>query len=297
MAWVRAVIPVEGTLADRLSDALLAAGALSASIEDAKGGAFDENPIYAEPGEVNSALWSDCVVVALFQPTVAVDQLIESAAHSVAMAPPSNVRLDKVEEQDWVRITQQQFAPIQVSRRLWIVPSWSVAPDPAAINLHLDPGQAFGTGSHPTTQLCLRWLDENVRGGETVMDYGCGSGILAIAAVKLGAARACGTDIDPIAVQVAQDNARANHVAIEFRIPDSLPVIEADVTIANILANPLKVLAPLLTGLTRPGGALILSGILEEQAQDMIECYRPGVELEVWAKEEGWVALAGTRRR
>ena len=200
-----------------------------------------------------------------------------------------------IAEQNWVQLTQAQFEPIQVSDRLWIVPSWHEAPDPEAIVLVLDPGMAFGTGSHPTTRLCLEWLDSVIRGGETVIDYGCGSGILALAAAKLGAARVTGTDIDPHAMDAARYNAERNGATLELLHSRENIDHTADVVVANILANPLTVLAPLLCGLTRSGGRIALSGILAAQTDMVRAAYRPAFELEVAGEREGWVLLTGTR--
>ena len=193
-----------------------------------------------------------------------------------------------MEDNDWVRLTQAQFEPIRISQRLWIVPTWHTPSDPGALNITLDPGLAFGTGSHPTTRLCLRWLDANIRGGESVLDYGCGSGILAIAALKLGAASAAGVDVDAQAVQSSRDNAAANRVAAHFFLPDDAPRQQADIVVANILTNPLKLLAPLLASSARPGGRIVLSGILEEQADDVANLYAQWFDLAPAIVEDGW---------
>ena len=202
-----------------------------------------------------------------------------------------------VEDQDWVRLTQAQFPPTQVSDRLWIVPTWH-EPKEGALNLRLDPGVAFGTGSHPTTHLCLQWLDANVGADDRVLDYGCGTGILAIAAKLVGAREAVGTDIDPQAVEAAVDNARMNDVEAEFVLPEGMKDGTFEIVVANILANPLKLLAPALLGRVAPGGRLVLSGVLAKQADEVIEAYRavdPAVKLAVWRQEGDWVCIAGTR--
>jgi ribosomal protein L11 methyltransferase len=201
-----------------------------------------------------------------------------------------------VSERDWVRETQSQFGPFQASPRLWVVPSWAALPPDALIPLRLDPGVAFGTGSHPTTRLCLHWLDATMRGGEHVLDYGCGSGILTIAAIKLGAARAVGVDIDPLALTASRENARLNRVAAEFHDPAHLPAdFRADLVVANILARPLMLLAPVLVQALKPGGRLALAGILGEQAEAVAGAYRPALNLAVAAEEENWVLLAGEK--
>ena len=204
-----------------------------------------------------------------------------------------------------MRLTQSQFEPIPISPRLWIVPTWHTPSDPGAINIVLDPGLAFGTGSHPTTRLCLRWLDDHLQGGENVLDYGCGSGILAIAAIKLGAASATGVDVDSQAVQASRDNAIANRVTdIQFFLPNACPELcrrdalpgSFDLVVANILTNPLRMLAPLLANATRQGGHIVLSGILEEQAQEVMKIYQQWFDLNAPIFEEGWTCLSGCKR-
>jgi ribosomal protein L11 methyltransferase len=200
-----------------------------------------------------------------------------------------------VAEQNWVQLTQSQFDPIRISGRLWIVPSWHEAPDPAAVNLILDPGMAFGTGSHPTTRLCLEWLERNVVAGCTLLDYGCGSGILAIAAARLGAGTVTGVDIDPQAVAAAAANAERNGVVARFTDSAQPLAGEYDLVVANILSNPLRVLAPAICGHVRRGGRLALSGILREQADEIIAIYSRWLPLQVADTREDWVCLAGTK--
>ncbi|MNC84664.1 Ribosomal protein L11 methyltransferase [compost metagenome] len=195
-----------------------------------------------------------------------------------------------------MRASRDQFAPIRISQRLWIVPSWHAPPDPGAINLLLDPGLAFGTGSHPTTRLCLNWLERMVRGGETVLDYGCGSGILAIAAMKLGAARADGVDIDQQALLAARANALHNRVQATFHGAADAVQHPAQIVVANILAHPLIVLAPLIARLTARGGVLALAGLLAGQEEEVRAAYAPWFDFEVPGQDEGWMLLSGTRR-
>jgi ribosomal protein L11 methyltransferase len=195
-----------------------------------------------------------------------------------------------------VRLTQAQFDPIRISERLWIVPTWHTPTDPSAINIALDPGLAFGTGSHPTTRLCLRWLDTNIQGGESLLDYGCGSGILAIAAMKLGACSAVGVDVDAQAVQSSRDNAIANQVLADFYLPDAASLTQYDVVVANILTNPLRALAPLLAEATRSGGRIVLSGILAEQADDVMRIYAQWFAMSPAIIEDGWVCLSGIKQ-
>jgi ribosomal protein L11 methyltransferase len=228
----------------------------------------------------------------LFEPAVDIQQRIARAMLEVGITDmPFHVQ--EIEEQDWVRLTQSQFEPIHITDRLWIVPSWHTAPNPDAINLVLDPGLAFGTGSHPTTYLCLQWLTEQVRGGETVLDYGCGSGILAIAAAKLGARSALGIDIDENALQSAQDNAAANHVTLNVSHSREPLAQQFDLVVANILTNPLCVLAPLLAGCVASGGQIALSGVLAIQAEQVIAAYAPFIQLTIGATHDGWVRLEG----
>ena len=208
-------------------------------------------------------------------------------------APPYNV--EEVAEQNWVQLTQSQFEPIRVSARLWIVPSWHEAPDPAALVLVLDPGMAFGTGSHPTTRLCLEWLERVVIPDTSILDYGCGSGILAIAAAKLGASKVLGVDIDPQAVSAAKNNAERNNVSAQFDDSSRALRGQFDIVVANILANPLKALAPAITAHVRPGGRLALSGILAEQAEELIAIYAPYILLSIADSREGWICLAGIK--
>ena len=216
------------------------------------------------------------------------------------MPEPKIVADKPVENADWVRITQAQFQPVKVSERMWIVPTWHEPPaGDKAINIRLDPGVAFGTGSHPTTHLCLQWLDSHVLAHQSVLDYGCGTGILAIAAKKLGADNVLGTDIDPQAVEAAIENARANEAAARFVLPDEMPEGCFDIVVANILSNPLKLLAPALLSRVAPEGYLVLSGVLARQAQEVIDVYRehdPQVKLSVWKEEDGWVCIAGQRQ-
>jgi ribosomal protein L11 methyltransferase len=294
MAWQLLKIPADEKTAALLSDALMDLGALSASIEDAHAGTEAEQPIFGEPG-MEEGVWHDSLVTALFPPEADVATILAAASIQVGLAAVPNHSIEALEEQDWVRLTQSQFDPIRISARLWIVPSWHESPDPQAINLELDPGLAFGTGSHPTTRLCLQWLDENLRGGESVLDYGCGSGILAIAAKKLGAGDVTGVDIDSQAVQSSEDNARRNQVSARFALPDAAPRAEYDVVIANILSNPLRVLAPALAAAVRPGGRIVLSGVLAEQAEEMNRLYGEWFDMAPAVTDEGWARLVGIK--
>ncbi|MFC3626953.1 50S ribosomal protein L11 methyltransferase [Vogesella amnigena] len=295
MPWQQATIQADSAIAEKLADALMDIGALSATIEDALAGTAEEQPIFGEPGEPVDQLWSHSLINALFTEDADVALLITAAANDCRIAVPQ-YQLGRVEEQDWVRLTQSQFDPIRISDRLWITPTWHVSPDPSAINLQLDPGLAFGTGSHPTTRLCLQWLDGNIQGGETVLDYGCGSGILAIAAMKLGAGATRGIDIDAQAVRASIDNAAQNGVSGDFGLPYSLQPGEYDVVLANILANPLRMLGELLASHVKTGGKIVLSGILAEQADELSAIYAQWFDMEPAVFDEGWTRLTGRKR-
>ncbi|WP_293761116.1 50S ribosomal protein L11 methyltransferase [uncultured Aquitalea sp.] len=295
MAWLQATIDADSSVAERFADALMDAGALSTAIEDAFAGTDQEEPIFGEPGEPVDRLWSRSRIITLFDEAADVALLIAAAANECRLPLPT-WRVEKVAEQDWVRLTQSQFEPIRISDRLWITPTWHEAPAPEAINLQLDPGLAFGTGSHPTTRLCLQWLDAGIKGGESVLDYGCGSGILAIAALKLGAGSALGVDIDPQAVRSSLDNAEQNHVTASFCLPDENPAQEYDVVLANILANPLRMLGQLLASHVKTGGRIVLSGILAEQATELSAIYAQWFDMDPPVFDEGWTRLTGTRR-
>ncbi len=279
---------------------MIEAGALSASIEDADAGSPDEQPLYGEPGlEPGASAWKRSRVVALFHATGDIDAILREALDAAGIETAPDVERRDVADADWVGLTQSQFEPIALGERLWIVPSWHALPEdagrPSSIVLRLDPGMAFGTGGHATTRLCLAWLDRNLVAGESVIDYGCGSGILAIAAKKLGAGTVVGTDIDDRAVSAAGANAIGNQVDIPFSSSMQFTAGPAAIVVANILSNPLKVLAPLLTSLVAPGGRLVLSGILERQWRDVAAAYAPAIELDLWGTEAGWVCLAGRR--
>jgi ribosomal protein L11 methyltransferase len=295
MAWRRASVVVQGAAAEALAEALEALGAVSTELADADAGTPDEDAIFAEPG-AEAAVWTRCRLVALFPSGADAAARLAEALAAAGARPLSPPDFDELADADWVAETQRQFEPIRAGRRLWIVPTWHEAPDPDAVNIVLDPGAAFGTGSHPTTRLVLGWLERTVRGGETVLDYGCGSGILAIAAMRLGAARAIGVDIDPLALEAARYNSRANAVALEVKPAEAPLEAVAEITVANILANPLRMLAPLLAAHTAPAGRLALSGVLATQAADVLAAYSPWFEIAVEAQELDWVCLAGTRR-
>ena len=281
--------------AERWADALLEAGALSVDAADANAGTVEEAAIFGEPGSL-PAPWPATRLTALFDPDADLVRMLERLSNELGTRPPWHT-IDRVPDADWVRRTQAQFTAIQASERMWIVPSWCEPVAADAINLRIDPGLAFGTGSHATTRLCLRWLDTHLARGADLLDYGCGSGILAIAAAKLGADEVCGVDVDPQAVLASRANAVTNAVNIWFGSPDALRVGAFDVVVANLLANPLELLAPLLAGRVRADGRIVLSGILDAQASQVAATYARWFNIEVWEREEGWMALAGSRKR
>jgi ribosomal protein L11 methyltransferase len=296
MSWLSISLLSDASHAEPLCDALLESGALSASIEDADAGTPAEEAQFGEPGSISAPGWQRSRVVALFDPDAEVGTVLAEASKAIGLAQVPDFAIAEVEEQNWVQLTQSQFDPIRISDRLWIVPSWHQAPDPLAVNLVLDPGMAFGTGSHPTTRLCLEWLEHEVAPGCSLLDYGCGSGILAIAAARLGAASVAGVDIDPQAIVAARDNAKRNRV--EARFEDSAAPLagQYDLVVANILANPLRVLAPAICEHVRPGGGrLALSGILVEQADEIIAIYAPWLPLQLADTRDGWICLSGVR--
>ena len=295
MGWQSVSFLTDASHAEPVCDALLDVGALSASIEDADAGTPDERPQFGEPGSIVSSGWNRSRIIALLEPDADVGALLARASVAAGLAGVPAWTAEEVAEQNWVQLTQSQFDPIRVSERLWIVPSWHAAPDPAAVNLVLDPGMAFGTGSHATTRLCLEWLERNVRSGCSVLDYGCGSGILAIAAARLGAGNVAGVDIDPLAVEAARANAERNGVMATFH-DSAQPVTGAyDLVVANILSNPLRLLAPAICAHVRRGGRLALSGILREQADEIMTIYGQWLPMQVADFREDWVCLAGTK--
>lgn len=295
MGWQNVSFLTDVSHAEPMCDALLEAGALSASIEDADAGTPDEQPQFGEPGSVNTPGWMHSRVVVLLEPDADIDALLAEAGAAIGLTELPAYSVENVAEQNWVQLTQSQFDPIRVSERLWIVPSWHETPDPAAVNLILDPGMAFGTGSHPTTRLCLEWLERNVSEACTVLDYGCGSGILAIAAARLGAGHVAGVDIDPQAVEAARANAERNGVTALFADSATPVAGEYDVVVANILSNPLRVLAPAICAHVRSGGKLALSGILHEQIDEIVAIYAQWIPLQVADVREDWVCLAGIK--
>ena len=294
MAYVSIRFDIDARAADAWSDALIERGALSVDVSDPAAGTPDERPLYAEPGVAVDGYWPVARIEALVAAGVDARALVAATAGDIAATMP-HCETRPVGEADWVRATQAQFGPIRIADDFWIVPTWCEPPDPRARILRLDPGLAFGTGSHPTTRLCLEWLVDTIAGGERVLDYGCGSGILAIAAARLGAGEVFGTDVDPQALAASEANARANGVRARFAAPEALPEGAVDVLVANILANPLVLLAPALAARARPGAAIALSGILESQEAAVAATYSRWFTLGAARRRDGWVLVTGLR--
>lgn len=291
MSWLQVRLALTPAQAETYEDLMLELGAVSVTFMDA-----EDQPIF-EPDLGTTPLWSQTHLLALFEgdtDAAALEQRVQLLANGLTY------EVERLEDQEWERSWMDNFQPMRFGKRLWIVPSWHEAPDPDAVNLLLDPGLAFGTGTHPTTSLCLQWLDGEPVQGLQVLDFGCGSGILAIAALLLGAERAVGTDIDVQALEASRENANRNGLdpaRFPLFLPADLPAEPADVVVANILAGPLVGLAEQITRLTRIGGRLALSGILAEQAEDVRAAYAGCFDLEPTATLDGWVRISGTRRR
>ena len=292
MPWLQLRLAITPEQADPMEDLLLGLGAVSVTFMDA-----EDQPIF-EPDLGTTPLWSHTHLLALFEADVD-QQALLSQLQLIWPGELPEHQLEEIADQDWERSWMDNFKPMRFGRRLWIVPSWHEAPEPDAVNLLLDPGLAFGTGTHPTTALCLEWLDGQALDGLQVIDFGCGSGILAIAALLLGAERVVGTDIDPQALEASRDNAQRNQLAdarFPLYLPEAMPDAPADLLVANILAGPLVSLAPQLTSLVKPGGRIALSGILAEQTDDILAAYRDAFELDPVANKDGWIRVSGVRR-
>ncbi|MGL4615322.1 MAG: 50S ribosomal protein L11 methyltransferase [Shewanella sp.] len=293
MPWIQLRINTNSDDAEAISDVLMEAGSVSITFEDGK-----DTPIF-EPKLGETPLWRDTVVVALFEAETDLTPTIEFLKTLPFLGEDFSHKIEQIEDKDWVREWMDNYHPIQFGKRLWICPSWREVPDPSAVNVILDPGLAFGTGTHPTTALCLEWLDSLDLRNEEVIDFGCGSGILAVAALKLGAKKVTGIDIDYQAIDASKANAERNAVAdkLELYLPEDQPAdLKADVLVANILAGPLRELAPLIAERVKPGGKLALSGLLKEQAQEISEFYDQWFDMDEAAHKEDWSRLTGTRK-
>ncbi|AIR84735.1 MULTISPECIES: 50S ribosomal protein L11 methyltransferase [Erwiniaceae] len=293
MPWIQIKINSTGENAEPLSDALMDVGAVSVTFQDTH-----DNPVY-EPLPGETRLWGDTDVIGLFDAETEMDDVVAELSQHPLLGSHFHHKIEQIEDKDWEREWMDNFHPMRFGERLWICPSWRDVPDPNAVNVMLDPGLAFGTGTHPTTSLCLTWLDGLDLQGKTVIDFGCGSGILAIAALKLGASQAIGIDIDPQAIQASRDNAERNGVSdrLSLYLPHQQPEnLQADVVVANILAGPLRELAPLISVLPKTGGHLGLSGVLASQAEGVCEAYVERFELDPVAEKEEWCRITGVRR-
>lgn len=297
MSWLQIKTLIRPEQAEQLEDWLLDAGACAITLTDA-----EDQPVF-EPIRGTTPLWQSTRLTGLYDGNLDVDQmLVQLQQRWQELYPDSSVptlQVEILEDKDWIREWMDSFHPIQMGQRLWVVPSWHQPPEPNAVNLILDPGLAFGTGTHPTTALCLQWLDGLDLKNKTLLDFGCGSGILGIAGLLLGADQAWGIDIDPQALQASQQNAERNSIDPErFPVyyPEDCPDLCCDVLVANILAGPLISLSEELSGRVRPGGLLALSGILAHQAESVAAAYRPWFELDAMTSKDDWVRITGTRK-
>ncbi|QLJ08804.1 50S ribosomal protein L11 methyltransferase [Pseudoalteromonas sp. JSTW] len=292
MAWIQIRINANANNAEMISDLLMDTGSASVTYVDAK-----DTPIY-EPKLGTVQLWADTTVIGLYDANHDMDSVVAVLKAEPTLADKLVYKIEQLEDKDWEREWMDNFHPIKFGERLWICPSWRDIPEPDAVNVLLDPGLAFGTGTHATTALCLKWLESQDLTGKTVVDFGCGSGILGIAAIKLGAERMIGIDIDPQAIEASRDNAERNGVAdkLEVYLPEDQPDFSADVVVANILAQPLKELHEVILGLLKPNGKIAMSGILEEQAQSVADVYAPFLALDEIAVEGEWTRVSGTKK-
>lgn len=291
MAWLQLKLLSQVDQAEHLSDLLTEVGAVSVTFLDAA-----DQPLF-EPLPGETPLWDQTLVIGLFTAEVDTEGLIGQLQQHWGNTPLPSYRWEGLEDQDWERVWLEHFKPMSFGKGLWIIPSGFTPPDPDAVNIHLDPGLAFGTGTHPTTAMCLRWLDRHPPSGMQVIDYGCGSGILAVAAAMLGASNVIATDIDPQALLATNDNARQNQVEqhIQTFLPGAVPEIRVELLLANILAGPLQQLAIDFARFTNAGGGLVLAGLLEEQVEELIQHYSQWFSMSVDQQVEQWVCLHGTR--
>lgn len=298
MSFQEAIFFLPKEAVESWSDAALEAGALAVSAEDADADSLDEQPIFGEPDTTPEVqAWGRTKLVVLLAEGDDPDQLVAQVSQALGQTPPE-YSLRSVADADWVRLTQSQYEPIPIGQKLVICPSWTAdGVTSKRLKIIVDPGLAFGTGSHPTTHLCLEWLEQQVKGGEAVTDYGCGSGILAIAALKLGAQSAVGIDIDPQALVASQSNAEINQVQLSLQGSSANLPSPAPIVVANILASPLKLLAPLLISLVAPGGRLAISGVLERQVDEVAKVYQQhGLLMQPFAIRDGWACLSGKKQ-
>ncbi|MCO4797969.1 MAG: 50S ribosomal protein L11 methyltransferase [Colwelliaceae bacterium] len=293
MPWIQLRLSADEETAEKYSDWLTACGSQAVTFIDAK-----DTPIYEPlPGD-DVIYWSNTVVMGLFEASHDMDKVITYLQSIHPDKKAMRYKLEQLEDKDWEREWMDNFHPMKFGERLWICPSWRDVPEPEAVNVMLDPGLAFGTGTHPTTALCLTWLDSLDLKGKTVVDFGCGSGILSLAALKLGAEKVIGIDIDPQALQASKENAKRNNVEsrLELYLPEDQPMCKADVVVANILAGPLRELAPTIIEFVGENGLLALSGVLEEQATELQTIYGKWCKMDPIAVQEEWVRLSGVMK-
>lgn len=293
MPWIQLKINTTGNDAETLSDALIESGAVSVTFQDTH-----DNPVF-EPLPGETLLWGDTDAIGLYDAETDMKEVVAMLENEPLLGKGFVHKIEQLEDKDWEREWMDNFHPMRFGERLWICPSWRDVPDPNAVNVMLDPGLAFGTGTHPTTAMCLQWLDSLDLTDKTVIDFGCGSGILAIAALKLGAKHVVGIDIDPQAIQASRDNAERNGVSerLSLYLPKDQPEnLSADVVVANILAGPLRELAPLISVLPVAGGHLGLSGVLASQAQSVADAYKDKFELDAVAEKEEWCRITGVKK-
>ncbi|GHF00328.1 50S ribosomal protein L11 methyltransferase [Thalassotalea profundi] len=293
MPWIQLRISADEETAEKYSDWLMACGSQAVTFIDAK-----DTPIYEPlPGD-EVVYWHNTVVMGLYDASHDMDKVIAYLQEIHPDKKDMQYKLEQLEDKDWEREWMDNFHPMKFGERLWICPSWRDVPDPEAVNVMLDPGLAFGTGTHPTTALCLTWLDGLNLKGKTVVDFGCGSGILSLAALKLGAEKVIGIDIDPQALQASLENAKRNGVEerLALYLPAEQPKIKADIVVANILAGPLRELAPVIIEFVGEKGLLALSGVLENQAKELQIQYGQWCDMDEIAVQEEWVRLSGTRK-
>lgn len=299
MPWLELSLTLNANRQAQFEFALEDLGALSITLCDADAETPDERAIF-EPGVGETPLWDELVLQALFDANTDRDGLVYALAELLPELAPDHIVFREVADQDWTRVWMDQFKPMQFGQRVWIYP-WNIEPPSDAADqvvVRLDPGLAFGSGTHPTTALCLAWLDAIELDGKTLVDYGCGSGILAIAALKLGAAHVIGIDNDPQALTASHDNAQRNGVAEELELfaPEAFVPAPADALVANILAGPLGDLAPRFAACCKPGAAFAISGILDGQQQELLACYAEWFDELVVEVLDGWVRISGKRR-
>jgi ribosomal protein L11 methyltransferase len=295
MSWTNLLVQTNKKEVDSISDFLLELGAISTSIQDSNLNQNNEELIFGEPNNQSQQFWENNTVQALFENSIDIE-IIKAALMAKFDTPKNFIEASNIQDQDWVKLTQSQFSPIKIHDKLWIIPTWHEIQDKKALNLILDPGLAFGTGTHPTTHLCLLWLLDNVNKDVTVLDYGCGSGILGIAAKKIGAKKVFGVDIDDQAIKSSRDNAEINNVEIFWNNTEIKVDYRTELVVANILSSALSVLAPALAGHCKPNGKIALSGILQSQEKDLKKIYSQWFDFQPSHYKDGWVLISGIKR-